>query len=157
MAKTNLASAWSTNGELVFTANASGSGSMVMNLGTPLVGGTLSYPVKTITELTSAANYTMTAAQLLTGVVNDTTSTGGISVTLPTVANVVALIPGWQVGTTFELFYRNGGNQTVTMYAGATWTMLGTNTILAANAKAYDFVIASGTTGTMVAKGAVVA
>jgi hypothetical protein len=157
MAKTNLASNWSTNGELIFTANASGSGSMVMNIGTPLVGGTLAYSLKTVTEKTSAANYTMTAAELLTGVINDTTSTGGISVTLPTVANVVALIPGWQVGTTFELFYRNGGNQTVTVYTAATWTMMGTNTVVAANVKAYDFIIASGTTGTVVCKGSSIA
>jgi hypothetical protein len=159
MAKTNLKSDWSTNGELVFSANASGSGSMVFNVATPLVLGTLAYPVKTISARTSTANYTMNATELLGGIVSDTTVTNAVSVTLPTVANVVAKIPGWQAGTTFTLFYSNPGDQAITLYTDAStqWTLLGTNTIAAANCKQYDFVISSATAGTVICKGAKVA
>jgi hypothetical protein len=159
MAKTNLSSDWSTNGELVFTANASGSGSMVFNIATPLVLGTLAYPVKAINARNSTANYTMSVTELLGGIINDTTVTNAVSVTLPTVANVVAKIPGWQAGTTFTLFYRNPGDQAITLYTDAStqWTILGTNTIAAANAKSYDFIIATNATGTVLCKGAVVA
>ncbi len=114
---------------------------------------------KTITVKNSTANYTLTAAEVLGGIVSDTTVTNAVSVTLPTVANTVAAIPGWKVGTSFTLFYRNPGNQTITLYTDANtqWTLLGTNTIPAANAKSYDFVIATNVTGTVVCKGAVIA
>ena len=114
---------------------------------------------KTITTKTSSANYTMTVAHLLGGIISDTTTGNAVSVTLPTVANVVAAISGWKAGTSFTLFYRNPGDQAITLYTDANtqWTMLGTNTIAAANAKSYDFVIASNVTGTVVCKGSSVA
>jgi hypothetical protein len=123
-----------------------------------IVVGAAVYPSKTVTVLTSAANYTMTAAQLITGIISDTCN-AAISVTLPTVTNTIALIPGYKVGTTLNLFYRNPGNSTITMYTDANtqWTLLGTNTIAAANAKSYDFVITAANTGTVVCKGAVIA
>lgn len=123
-----------------------------------IVIGAAVYSSKTVTVLTSATNYTMTPAQLITGVISDTCN-AAISVTLPTVANVVALVPGWKVGTTLNLFYRNPGNSTITMYTDAStqWTLLGTNTIAAANAKSYDFIITAANTGTVVCKGAVIA
>jgi hypothetical protein len=123
-----------------------------------IVVGAAVYPSKTVTVLTSASNYTMTAAQLITGIISDTCN-AAISVTLPTVANVIALVPGYKVGTTLSLFYRNPGNSTITMYTDAStqWTLLGTNTIAASNAKSYDFVITAANTGTVVCKGAVIA
>ena len=155
MAKTNLSSAWSTNGELVFSANVvNSSGSMVFNAGTPLVLGTQVYPLRSITNIASAANYTMSGAQLLSGIIRDNCN-AAISVTLPTVAQAIALIPGWQAGTSFNLIYQNPGNSTVTLYTdGSTqWTVLGTNTIAASNTRAYVFCITAAATGTVVSEG----
>jgi hypothetical protein len=159
MAKTNLSSDWSTNGELIFSANASGSGAMVFNVATPLILGALAYPLKSIDTKTSANNYSLSVTHLLGGVISDTTTGNAISVTLPTVANVCAVIPGWQAGTSFTLFYRNPGDQAITLYTDASsqWTILGTNTIAAANCKQYDFVIATAATGTVICKGSKVA
>jgi trimeric autotransporter adhesin len=140
-------------GTTVAVTNATAT-SMIANI----VIGAAVYPSKTVTVLTSAGNYTMTAAQLITGIISDTCN-ASISVTLPTVTNTIALVPGWKVGTTLNLFYRNPGNSTITLYTDANtqWTLLGTNTIAAANAKSYDFVITAANTGTVVCKGAVIA
>jgi hypothetical protein len=154
MSKTNLKSDWDSSGNLVFTANASGSGSMVFNTATPVVLGTVAYPLKAVTNIASASNYTMSVTQLMSGFIRDTCN-AAISVTLPTVAQAIAVIPGWQAGTSFTLTYQNPGNSTVTLYTdGSTqWTVLGTNTIAANNTRTYDFIILSNVTGTVVSHG----
>ena len=154
MPKTNLKSDWDSSGNLVFTANASGSGAMVFNTATPVVLGTLAYPLKSITVKTSAANYQASAAELLSGVISDTCN-AAITCFLPSVNNVCNAIAGWQAGTTFDLFYRNPGNSTITLQAdnGSQWSTLGTLTIAAANTKTFEFIIATNATGTVVAKG----
>lgn len=121
-----------------------------------VVQGMNTFPKLTVTVLTSAAGYNMTAAQLLSGCISDTSATGPIAATLPSVASTVALIPGYVAGTAFYLDYRNPGNQTVTLTvdAGAQWTLVGTMTIATVTHKRFLCVINSATTGTIYSVGA---
>ena len=120
-----------------------------------VIQGMNTFPKLTPTILTSAAGYTMTAAQMLSGLISDTSSTGGIAATLPTVADVVALIGGYVVGTAFYLDYSNPGNQTVTVTvdASAQWTLVGTMTIATTTHRRFLCVIDSATTGTIYSLG----
>ena len=122
---------------------------------TPIIGSGIAYPLATLTNLTSNAGYTMTAAQMLSGLIIDLTGTGGIAATLPTVAAVVALIPGWVAGTSFLLWYKNTGNQTMTLTvdASAQWTMTGTMTALTTTTRVYMCIIATAATGTVYSLG----
>jgi hypothetical protein len=147
----------------ITTVNATDTNATNTNTGTVKATGVIAntivgvnvFKTRVITVLTSATNYTMTPAQLLGGIISDTTATNAISVTLPTVTNVVAAISGWKVGTSFDLFYRNPGTQAVTLYTDANtqWTIVGTNTIAAANSREYSFVVASNVAGNVVCKG----
>lgn len=125
----------------------------------PVVQGMIPFPKITVTVLTSGAGYDMAAAQLLSGCISDTSATGAIAATLPSVAAVVALIPGYVAGTAFYLDYRNPGNQTVTLTvdAGAQWTLVGTMTIATLTHKRFLCVINSAVTGTIYSVGAATA
>jgi len=116
-----------------------------------VVQGMNTFSKLTPTILTSNSGYTMTAAQMLSGLVRDTSGTGGIAATLPTVAAVVALVGGYVAGTSFYLDYSNPGNQTVTLTvdASAQWTMTGTMTIATTTHRRFLCVINSATTGTV--------
>lgn len=122
----------------------------------PVVQGMNTFSKLTVTVLTSGAGYNMSAAQMLSGCISDTSATGAIAATLPSVASVVALIPGYVAGTAFYLDYRNPGNQTVTITvdAGAQWTLVGTMTIATVTHKRFLCVINSATTGTIYSVGA---
>ncbi len=119
----------------------------------PVIGGTIATPKMTVTTKTSAAGYTITASELLGGFISDTTSTGGIAATLPTVAATVALLPGYVAGTSFRFVYKNPGNQTVTLTTNTTWTMVGTMTIATTKQREFIFIVAGATTGSVYATG----
>ena len=124
-------------------------GTIAVDSGKPVIQGMNTFSKLTVTVLTSAAGYTMTAAQMLSGLISDTSSTGAIAATLPTVAAVVALIPNWVAGTAFYLDYSNPGNQTVTITvdASAQWTLVGTMTIATTAHRRLLCVIDSAVTG----------
>jgi len=115
-----------------------------------VVQGMNAFPKLTPTVLTSSAGYTMTAAQMLSGLIIDTTATGSVAATLPTVAAVVALVNGYVAGTAFYLDYSNPGDQTVTLTVDAStqWTMNGLMTIATHKSKRFLCVVNSATTGT---------
>uniref|UniRef100_A0A6H1ZH69 Uncharacterized protein n=1 Tax=viral metagenome TaxID=1070528 RepID=A0A6H1ZH69_9ZZZZ len=117
----------------------------------PVIQGTLTLPKMTLVTKTSGAGYTMTATEVLSGIVSDATATGAIAVTLPTVAAIVALLPGYVAGTSFKLIYKNTGTQTATLTtdASAQWTMVGTMTIITTKQSEFLFIVASGTTGSV--------
>jgi len=119
--------------------------------GKPIIQGMNTFPKLTVTVLTSNAGYNMTAAQMLSGHISDTSGTGAIAATLPSVASVVALIGGWVAGTAFYLDYGNPGDQTVTITAdaGATWTLVGTMTIATTAHRRLLCVLDSAITGTI--------
>lgn len=117
----------------------------------PMIGGLIATPKVTVTTLTSGGGYTLTAAQILGGFISDTTDTGAIAATMPTVALTVAALPGYVVGTSFRFVYKNPGNQTVTLTTGTTWTMVGTMTIATTKQREFICVIAGATTGSVYA------
>ena len=127
--------------------------------GKTILQGMIPFSKITVTVLTSNAGYNMTAAHVLSGLISDTSGTGAIAATLPSVASVVALIGGCVVGTSFYLDYSNPGNQTVTITvdAGATWTLVGTMSIATTTHKRLLFVINSAITGTVYSVGAATA
>jgi hypothetical protein len=103
---------------------------------------TLAQRVATIK--TSGAGYTITAAELVGGFIEDTSATGGIAATLPAAADVIALV-GAAVGTSFYFTYANPGNQTVTITAATAFTIVGTATIATLNVKTFLCRVASAT------------
>lgn len=136
-------------GVQTFTGQDVHSGGLTVASSKPVVLGTASIPkISTVTK-TSGAGYTMTAAELLSGFVSDTTATGAIAVTLPTVAAVVAVLPGYVVGSSFQLVYKNLGNQTATITtdAGSQWTIVDTATITTTKQSIFLFTITSATAG----------
>lgn len=81
-------------------------------------------------DLGTTQNSTPTAAQLLTGVLTQTSSTGAGTVTLPTGTNMDAAISGVTAGDNFTFFFANlGGGQTLTLTGAIGFTVVGTATI----------------------------
>jgi hypothetical protein len=84
-----------------------------------------------ITALTATA--TLTAATLLNGIFSGQFSSGA-TYTLDTAANIVAAIPGCQVGTTFTFLLNNLGANTATITIGTGGFLAVSTSTLAANA-----------------------
>jgi hypothetical protein len=124
-------------------------GDIIQLSGKALIQGMNAFPKLTVTTKTSAAGYTISAAELIGGMISDTTSTGAIAATLPLVTDVVAAIPSYVVGTSFYFIYRNPGTQTVTITTNTGWTIVGTATIATLNAKLFVVRITSATTATI--------
>lgn len=76
------------------------------------------------TSNAAASPLTMSAAQALTGVWKNTTA-GAFALTLPSAASVVAAMVNPQVGSGFDLWLINTGNNTVTVTAGSGNTLDG--------------------------------
>lgn len=89
----------------------------------PVVAGT-------VTSLGTAQNSTPTAAQLLGGILTQTSDTGAGTVTLPTGTNMDAALGAPTTGDNFEVYFANlGGGQTLTLTAASGFTVVGTATI----------------------------
>lgn len=118
----------------------------------PLIQGTCNLPKLIATAKTSGAGaWTITAAELVGGFIIDATATGGSAPTMPTVAAVVAVLPGYIVGTTIRLVFKNTGTQTATLTtdALAQWTMEGIATIITKETREFLCRIESATAGTV--------
>lgn len=105
------------------TLSATGTSSLT---GQVYVGGTAKKVQifgTTTTDL-DAQSGTATIAQLLGGVYTHNSKTGAGTLTTPTGAEISAGIPNVAVGSSFEVFYYNRGNQTVTLTAGASGVTL---------------------------------
>ncbi len=107
---------------------------------------TVVYPKNTVNALTASSGTsttpTFTVAQVLGGlfvVTCNDASTG----TLPTAELLNAGINGVSVGTTFDLYIRNIGDDTLTIAAGTGGTLASgnTNTVVTVNTKMFRFVI----------------
>lgn len=84
----------------------------------------------TISSLGTAQNSTPTAAQLVGGVVTQTSSTGAGTVTLDNGTNISAAIAGVTVGDTFECTFANlGGGQTLTLTSATGATVIGNGAV----------------------------
>jgi hypothetical protein len=81
----------------------------------------------TLTSLTGAG-VTLTAAQILGGIIIHDTSSGAVNDTLPTAALMIPAIEGAEVGSTVRFMIRNAsaGAGTLTLLAGTGGTVTGT-------------------------------
>jgi hypothetical protein len=113
------------------TENAKGSGQFIIaNTSTGLVSigrGPASPPIFNSTKtVLNSQNVTPTAAQLIGGVVEHVTQTGGGTFTLDTAANIDTAIPGAVNGDTFDCVVANTGTQTSTITTNTGLTLKGT-------------------------------
>src|SRR5258708_27478407 len=80
-----------------------------------------------VTGLGTVQNTTPNAAQIIGGILTQTSATGAGTATLDTGTNISAQIPGVAVGDTFTCTYMNlGGGQTVTITTNTGLTLSGT-------------------------------
>lgn len=120
-----------------FTIDAKGSGVLSLNstaTGTVYAGrGAKTGPVfgKTLTSIGTSQSSTPSVAQLLGGVITQTSSTGAGAVTLPTGTAISAAMPLTPAtGDSFDCIFANlGGGQTLTITGDTGSTVRGTATV----------------------------
>src|SRR5580693_1373495 len=79
--------------------------------------------IKSIANITSfATTSTLTAANMLCGIIDLTTPSGGEQLTLPSAPSVIALIPNPTIGLVFQLVVRNLSSTSYTFVLGSGWT-----------------------------------
>lgn len=86
------------------------------------------------TPATATSTATLTAAQLLTGIVNGSPSTSAASYTLPTVELLEATLVNCRTGSSFDFSVCNingSSSGVITIVAGTGWTITGLATIAA--------------------------
>lgn len=105
--------------------------------------------VVTATVLSTAGAITLTAAQILTGLILRDPAGGARTDTLPTAALLAAAIANVKVGSAFMFHVRNTADaaETLTIAAGAGGTDSGTMTIAQNNAKSFLIVFTNVTSG----------
>ena len=112
----------------------------------------------TATTIATADVVTLTAAQLLGGLIlRDPAGAGRADVT-PTAALIIAALAQGGTGNAFEFTIRNTADdaETITLTAGEGVTISGTATIAQNNSKRFLVVVTSGTTVTIYSLGTVV-
>jgi hypothetical protein len=90
-----------------------------------------------VTTVTNAG--TLTAAQVVGGVVNHAGTSGNL--TLPSAASILNAMPGASVGAAFDLHVRNSGNATSTLVAGTNVTISGTAATATLNSKIWRILV----------------
>lgn len=97
----------------------------------------------------TAAGITYTVAQFVNSTLLTRTGPGaGFSDTTPTAAQIVAAIPGCEVGSWFQIYIRNGSSFTLTMLAGAGVTLSFTTTVASGQTRLYHVRVANIGSGT---------
>jgi hypothetical protein len=109
----------------------------------------LAYPKMTAATDTTAAAITMTAAQILGGLILRDPNGAGRADLVPTAAALVAAIPGAGVGSAFEFTIRNTADaaETITVTTNTGVTLSGTMTIAQNNSKRFVAVFTNVTLG----------
>lgn len=94
-------------------------------------------PKTSVVTYANAANNTLVVGDLLGGMIDRDCNGGARTDTLPTAAQIVAAIPGADVGQTLDVLVRNttGSAVSITIAAGAGGTTKGTMTIAQLNLK----------------------
>jgi hypothetical protein len=107
---------------------------------------------KVQTTLTDATG-TLTASDFVNGLIVGAI-TGNIVKTTPTAAQIIALVPGYQTGTNFELLIAKTGAFTVQLVGGVGVTVVGDDSISATTPRSGTWlvVITSPTTVTIYRK-----
>ena len=112
----------------------------------------------TVSTISTAAAATLTAAQVLGGLILRDPAGGARTDTLPTAALLAAALPGVVAGTAFEFTIRNtaDASETITVAAGTGGTTSGTMTIAQNNSKRFLVVFTSASAYTVYSLGTVV-
>jgi hypothetical protein len=101
----------------------------------------------TNTPLTSNGAVTYAAAALVGGLITDASTTGAVTATFATGAQICALLPGYAVGDSFLVHVNNTGTQTVTLTSAASGcTLVGVGAITTTLAKTLTFLITAANT-----------
>jgi len=79
-----------------------------------------------VAPVSKAAAATLTAAELINGIVQYTGASA--SITFPTVADTEVLVSSAKVNSAFDINFINTGAGTLTIAAGTGWTLVGTVT-----------------------------
>lgn len=116
-------------------ADASDVGGTLRNIQIALNKGDL-LSLDVLSLVANAAGVTITAAQLLGGIIIRS-GAAAVSDTLPTAAALVALVPGAAIGDTFDVTIQNGNSGLLTIVTGAGITLTGTTTVTNANTRKY--------------------
>lgn len=91
---------------------------------------------------TATSTATLTAAQVLSGILLGSPGSSAASYTLPTVADLEATLSSAKVGSTFNLSVVNvdgSGSGVITLVAGTGWTIVGLATVVATAGTAQMF------------------
>ena len=97
----------------------------------------------TYTPIANAAGVTLTAQQVLSGLIVRS-GAAGINDTLPTAAAIFAAWPGAQIGSTAPLLYVNLDSGTTTIITGAGITLAGVTTVVTTAARQFQTLITAG-------------
>jgi hypothetical protein len=103
----------------------------------------LVYPKVTVTTKADAAAVTLTAAEVLGGLVLRDPAGAGRADLLPTAAALIAAIPGAAAGASFEFTIRNTADaaETITVTTNTGLTLSGVMTIAQSNSKRFLAVV----------------
>lgn len=112
----------------------------------------------TVTTTTTAGAATYTAAHLLGGLILRDPNGASRSDVTPTAALLIAALPGFAVGDSFEFTIRNTADaaETITVTAGTNVTLSGTMTIAQSNSKRFLVLVTAATTVTIYSLGTIV-
>lgn len=119
----------------------------------PLLGeprmGLIPLPQVTVTTKSTAGAATLTASEILGGLLLRDPNGAGRTDTLPTAESLIAAIPGVMVNTSFQFDIRNtaDASETITIAAGSGGTTSGTMTIAQNNGKRFIVVITNNLQG----------
>jgi len=99
-------------------------------------------------EITTAGDVTLTAAQILTGLVIRDPAGGARADLFPTAANIIAAMQNPEVGDYFEVVLKNSAdaNETITATTNTGLTLVGTMTIAQNNSKRFRVEVTAATT-----------
>jgi hypothetical protein len=95
------------------------------------------YNVKSTAEV----SVTLTTTEFIDAVYIQTGTPGAANKTTPTAAAIVAAIRGAAVGSVFDFWLDNGGDNTITIVAGAGVTLSGTATCATTKNKRFTGVV----------------
>ena len=117
----------------------------------PIIGGVIVPKMLATAKTSGSGAWALSVAEFLGGFIIDATTSAGSAPTMPTVAAVVAALPGYIAGSTILLVFKNTGTQTATLTtdASAQWTMEGIMTIVTKETRMFLCRIESGTAGTV--------
>lgn len=121
------------NGSLVFKDAATGAAVFSVGPGRS--------PRQALTRVDiDAQSGTITAANMVSGLIVHTSVTGAGTITMDTGANIEAAFAGLAVGDAIEVYYVNDGTQTVTLTGAAGCTVLSAQTIATLQGVKFTFL-----------------